>query len=204
MSLPDDEELLRDVEVSEDPIHEVGGTKFRSPEEWARAADGTTVQCNGDDPRIVNSFKPLPRGESSDAVLDEINRRIKEVFGPQAKLAQVDGVKLGGIAPAVLSEGVKFDQDKLRTDLFSTSALLGLAAVLRYGANKYAADNWRKGMTWRRLTGAALRHLLAFQAGEDIDPESGHPHVDHAMCCLMFLSEFQKLKLGTDDRHKEV
>jgi len=101
-----------------------------------------------------------------------------------------------------LDAAVKFDVDKPRTDLFSEPALYGLAKVLGFGAKKYAADNWRKGLEWRRCIGAAFRHLLAFSAGEDIDPESGLPHIDHAMCCLMFLSEYQKRGTGTDDRYK--
>ena len=98
--------------------------------------------------------------------------------------------------------GVKFDAAKPRMDLLSTPALEGLALVLTYGAAKYEAHNWRKGLDWSRLTAAALRHLLAFQGGEDIDPESGLPHVDHALCCLMFLSEATKVPHGKDDRWK--
>lgn len=100
-------------------------------------------------------------------------------------------------------EATKADGNKPRLDLVSEPALIGLAKVLEFGAAKYAADNWRKGMAWRRCIGAAFRHLLAFSAGEDIDLESGLPHIDHALCCLMFLSEYQKRKLGTDDRFKE-
>lgn len=95
---------------------------------------------------------------------------------------------------------VKFDTEKNAIELASSWAIEGLGLVLTYGAKKYAAHNWRKGMAWSRLIGAAFRHLLAFARGEDIDPESGLPHIDHAMCCLMFLSEYQKLQLGSDDR----
>jgi len=101
-------------------------------------------------------------------------------------------------------QGRKDDQAKPRMDLVSSHALLGLGAVLHYGAEKYDAHNWRGGMEWSRLTGAAMRHLLAFQGGEDIDPESGLPHIDHALCCLMFLSEFQKTGCGTDNRYQEM
>lgn len=101
-----------------------------------------------------------------------------------------------------MMEGRKNDQDKPRMELLSRAALEGCAQVLTFGAKKYAADNWRQGMAWRRLIGAAMRHLQAFSDGEDIDPESGLPHLDHLACCVMFLSEFQKKKLGTDDRFK--
>lgn len=94
----------------------------------------------------------------------------------------------------------KFDGEKVMMELLSEPAMEGLARVLTYGAKKYAADNWRQGMHWRRLIGAALRHLFEFMRGNDIDPESGLPHIDHALCCLMFLSEYQKREVGTDDR----
>lgn len=87
---------------------------------------------------------------------------------------------------------LKFDQGKLPLHLLSTEALNQTAAVLAFGADKYAAHNWRKGFQWSRPMSAALRHITAFNAGEDVDPESGLSHLAHAMCCIMFLLEFQK------------
>lgn len=99
--------------------------------------------------------------------------------------------------------GQKNDSDKVRLELISEAAEWGLAQVLTFGAKKYAADNWRKGLEWRRCLGAARRHLNAFARGEELDPESGLPHIDHAACEIMFLSEFQKAGSGQDDRFKE-
>ncbi len=97
-------------------------------------------------------------------------------------------------------EGKKDDREKTRLDLISPWAMEGLGQVLTYGARKYDDNNWRKGMKWSRLLGAAKRHLAEFEKGVDIDPESGMPHIDHAMACIHFLSEYQKLSNGTDDR----
>lgn len=88
---------------------------------------------------------------------------------------------------------MKFDMDKLPLHLLSTEALNQTAAVLKFGADKYAEHNWRKGFAWSRPMSAAMRHITAFNAGEDLDPESGLSHLAHAMCCIMFLLEFQKL-----------
>src|SRR3954467_695645 len=85
--------------------------------------------------------------------------------------------------------GLKFDNEKPRMDLLSWQALKGLASVLGFGAKKYAAHNWRGGIEFSRLIGAALRHIHAYNDGEDLDPESGESHIDHAQCCLMFLSD---------------
>jgi hypothetical protein len=99
--------------------------------------------------------------------------------------------------------GLKYDNDKPRMDLLDFDALEGLAKVLTFGANKYAAHNWRKGISYSRLTAAMLRHLGALQKGEDIDPESGLPHIDHLGCCWMFLSNMTKHRPDLDDRFKE-
>jgi len=99
--------------------------------------------------------------------------------------------------------GVKYDSEKPRTDLLDPSALEGLARVLAFGANKYAAHNWRGGITYSRLIGALLRHTFAILRGEDVDSESGLPHVDHLGCCWMFLSNMMKTRPDMDDRWKQ-
>lgn len=87
-------------------------------------------------------------------------------------------------------------------DLLDPLALEGLAAVLTFGAKKYAAHNWRKGIANTRLIAAMLRHLFAIMRGEDVDPESGLPHIDHVGCCWMFLSNNMKTRPEMDDRWK--
>jgi len=62
------------------------------------------------------------------------------------------------------------------------------------------AHNWRKGFTWTRLIAACFRHLKSILQCEDIDPESGLPHVDHLMCMVAFLSGHQKCGYGEDNR----
>lgn len=99
--------------------------------------------------------------------------------------------------------GVKYDEGKPRTDLLPTDSLLGVAEILSFGAAKYGDRNWEKGMDWNRLYAAALRHLYAWQLGEDLDPESGKHHLKHATCCLLMLLAYQLRGVGTDDRYKE-
>lgn len=90
----------------------------------------------------------------------------------------------------VTATGRKDDGDKLRYDLLPLEAERLVVAVLTYGAQKYAPDNWRVVPDARaRYHAAARRHLAAWASGEKLDPESGHPHLAHAVCCLMFLLE---------------
>lgn len=98
--------------------------------------------------------------------------------------------------------GVKFDGDKPRMDLLDPYAIEQLSRVLTFGARKYAAHNWRKGIRKSRLLAAALRHLFAYLRGEDQDPESGLSHAAHAMCCCMFLLGLEH-RADLDDRWKE-
>lgn len=105
---------------------------------------------------------------------------------------------------AALGSGSKYDGDKPRMDLLDADFLEQVASVLTFGAQKYAAHNWRGGIAYSRLIAAAYRHLGAINRGEDIDPESGLPHVAHLGCCVMFLSSMMAKKPELDDRFKGV
>jgi hypothetical protein len=124
----------------------------------------------------------------------------------QQTTVQVDPAQFERTLDKLLAHehGTKHDADKLPMHLLSTEALEQVAAVLQFGAQKYVANNWRKGFVWSRPLSAALRHLLAFNAGEDRDPESGLSHLAHAACCVMFLLEFEKTHRELDDRYKNV
>jgi hypothetical protein len=98
--------------------------------------------------------------------------------------------------------GRKDDADKLPMDLLDPLALEGLAAVLQFGAKKYASHNWRGGISWSRLIAALLRHTFAILRGEYVDPESGLPHIDHVGCCWMFASNMMKTRSDLNDLYK--
>lgn len=110
------------------------------------------------------------------------------------------GVGSTASSPSLATEGVKYDADKIPMGLFPPEAMEQISEVLGYGARKYATHNWRNGMRWSRLYDALLRHLNAWNSGENTDPESGLPHLAHAGCCLVFLIASQKSELGIDDR----
>lgn len=101
-----------------------------------------------------------------------------------------------------MAEALKYDGEKPRMELLPTAPMVEIAKVLTFGAKKYAAHNWRGGFDYSRLVGAAMRHLTAFNDGEDLDPESGLSHIAHLGCCTMFLLEQIEKGTGTDDRYK--
>jgi hypothetical protein len=96
--------------------------------------------------------------------------------------------------------GQKFDTDKPPMDLLDRHALEQIARVLAFGAGKYDRHNWRGGIRYSRLLAAALRHLHAFNDGEDKDPETGLSHIAHAGCCVMFLLWMEQARPDMDDR----
>lgn len=98
--------------------------------------------------------------------------------------------------------GNKYDQEKPPMALLDSEFLEEVSRVLGFGAAKYAADNWRNGISHRRLISAAYRHLGAINRGEDCDPESGLQHTGHLGCCVMFLDWMQKNRPDMDDRWK--
>lgn len=98
---------------------------------------------------------------------------------------------------------IKHDNGKLPLDLLPFDALEEVAKVLAFGAQKYQANQWRKGMAWSRLYAAALRHISASIQKTDIDTESGLDHLAHACCCLLFLLSYKKTNTGEDDRYEK-
>ena len=98
------------------------------------------------------------------------------------------------------AEGTKHDSNKPRMDLLVPEADLETAKVFTFGAEKYDDYNWMKGFKYSRLTAALLRHMTSFRLGEDLDPESGLPHLAHARCCLDMLIWHTINRKDLDDR----
>lgn len=101
------------------------------------------------------------------------------------------------------SGGLKYDSGKPRLSLVPKEAYWGMAAALTYGAQKYAADNFKKGIEYRRVADAALRHLTAWLDGEELDPESGLSHLDHALASVAMLKYMAVNVPECDDRFKK-
>lgn len=82
----------------------------------------------------------------------------------------------------------KFDSGKSRVDLIPSFSLIEVGKILAYGAEKYAEDSWQEVPEGRkRYTAALLRHVYAWQNGEDVDPETGYHHLSHAATNCLFL-----------------
>lgn len=103
---------------------------------------------------------------------------------------------------SVSSTGGEKGTKEERFDLLPPEALAKIARHYGIGASKYAAHNWRRGYEWSKSFAALQRHAQAFWSGEDIDAETGSPHMAavafHAMTLLVFMDEQRKF----DDRYR--
>lgn len=98
---------------------------------------------------------------------------------------------------------IKLDTNKPRVDLLFTPGGLQIARALEYGARKYEDPyNYASGdgLAYSRLVAAAGRHLTAFYSGEDLDPESGLPHLACAGASVKMLLDLVAWGRGVDDR----
>lgn len=96
--------------------------------------------------------------------------------------------------------GIKHDTGKLRLDLIPPEVTRALGEVLTFGAAKYGDRNWEEGIAPDRVYAALQRHLLAWREGEAIDPESGMPHVAHALTNAAMLLTLEKRKGLQDEK----
>ncbi len=93
-------------------------------------------------------------------------------------------------------------ENKTDWSLFPFDGAELICRVLMHGAEKYSRDNWRQGVddpeAQRRIFSATIRHLNALQRGHTVDPDSGHPHIAHAACNLLFLASFTASRMSED------
>ena len=83
------------------------------------------------------------------------------------------------------ARSMRYNNGKPDYSLIPIAAMKEAAHVLEYGATKYERDNWKRPTHWSVSFACLQRHLAAWQAGEDNDPESGRNHLGHAMCNIL-------------------
>lgn len=97
-----------------------------------------------------------------------------------------------GELPRWEATGKKFDSEKPKMHLLPPKALLEVAKVLTFGAEKYGEQNWREvADAQNRYASASLRHSFSHLDGETLDQETNYSHLAHAICCLLFKLELE-------------
>lgn len=101
---------------------------------------------------------------------------------------------------SVSSSGGEKGVKLARYDLIPAEPLRLLATLYGRGAEKYDARNWERGYEWSKSFAALNRHLWAWWAGQDHDPETGVPHVTNVAWHAFALAEFMHRHPTFDDR----
>lgn len=91
--------------------------------------------------------------------------------------------------------------DKLPLHLWPTTATAMGCLGLLDGMLKYGRSNFREvGIRASIYYDAADRHLKAWFEGEDLDPDSGLPHLAHLLACIAIIVDAQAAGKLNDDR----
>ena len=98
------------------------------------------------------------------------------------------------------STGGEKGQKLARYDLLPAGPLRAVAELYGKGSEKYADRNWELGYDWSLSFAALNRHLWLFWQGEDIDPETGLPHLAAVAWHALALMEFSVKHPEFDDR----
>lgn len=79
--------------------------------------------------------------------------------------------------------------------------LFEIGAAMLEGACKYRRHNYRvAGVRLSVYYDAAMRHLMQWWEGEDIDPDSGVHHISKAIAGLIVVRDAMMRGMTTDDR----
>lgn len=102
-----------------------------------------------------------------------------------------------------MKQGLRFNSNKLKWSLVPFKALEPMVEVLMFGANKYAPNNWKKGLPYTEICESLLRHTYSFLRGQNRDSESKLLEVGHILCNALFLSWMVLFRPDLDDRNTE-
>jgi len=92
-------------------------------------------------------------------------------------------------------------EGKVPFEYLVLSVLEDDAYVHQHGADKYGVNNWTiDEIRARTYVGAMFRHYKAWAEGEDLDPDSGKPHLTHLRACCAVVMDAQKHGKLIDDR----
>jgi hypothetical protein len=98
-----------------------------------------------------------------------------------------------------MEQALRYNKGKTEWSLMDLDALEPMIRVLMFGRDKYARDNWKKGLPVPNIIDSLMRHLQDLQRGETIDAESELPIVGHILCNAMFLSYVVQFKPEFND-----
>lgn len=98
------------------------------------------------------------------------------------------------------ARGIKLDAGKTRWDLLPLRAMEEIVKVYTFRAGKYGDNNWQNlPYGYNRCKVAMFCHLAASERGEQLDNESGLPHLAHMAWNAIALLHFYMEDLNKKD-----
>ena len=94
----------------------------------------------------------------------------------------------------------KDTKGKAKLRLVPYDALVAIAEVREFGIKKYKDDHGWKGVDTLDFQEAAMRHLGKALAGQEIDEESGLPHIYHALTSLAMAVAVNNFKVKDEKK----
>ena len=98
--------------------------------------------------------------------------------------------------------GMKWDLNKPRISLIPSDPLYEIAKVFTHEASKNAGHDFKAKIAASILVDEALRCLLKFNQGEDVDSESGNSNLSRALASIAMLVYNLEHNPETDNRYK--
>jgi len=165
----------------------------RGDGKWYLREDGSSEFS-----QFIRNATPEEKAEVFERVMTEANAEQETV------MVRGSSVPIKDFEPKMNPKYVQAQKDgKIRMECLATSVLASEARVLAHGADKYGARNWRKDeILASTYEGAMMRHLFAWINGEDLDPDSGEPHLSHLRACAAVVMDADMFNKLVDDRNR--
>lgn len=198
--LPSDEEIARmgftkrvPLTASAEPIASTTRKCVECGEEKPLTKFKKNKECVGGRQRTCKECSKIPRDQRASAAL-KISREGVQNSGAEILPKTAGNPPETSQKPArnpPETRGPKDQAGKTDWSVFPFQEAGEVARVFAFGASKYGAPfTYRKGIPQAELWAAAMRHMIAHQSGETIDPESGCSHIAHvAANALMMLAQ---------------
>lgn len=143
-------------------------------------------------PKSLTEVRPYDNPNHTSLLIDTSELRTEESSKPVG--ITVDEIRV------VSSTGGEKGSKLARYDLIPVEPLRLLAEHFGRGARKYEDRNWERGYDWSLSFAALQRHAWQFWGGEDIDPETGSPHMVAVAWHALALVEYMAAHPEFDNR----
>lgn len=132
--------------------------------------------------------------------------QLERVYGSAVQVSGQGGTQGVGVNSGVVFTvpvAAKNDQAKADLSLIPQVLFIETARAFMVGEKKYGRYNYTKGHNASQLVAAALRHLTAWNDGEEHDPTDGQHHLGAVGACIAMILRQQELGTLKDNRFKK-